>query len=110
MAHKNHVAGVVCDDGISMSGCIVNELVYLCHCVFGSIGLLSGYGAKVWDHGCINGSSLIKESDSDFLNKFLSSLLRRGLVLMSSMYCAFAPYVSFMRRCGWSCGLQGCLW
>ena len=74
MAHEYHVAGVTCDDGIQMSGCIVKELVELCHCVFGRIGLFSGDGAKVWEHGCIDGSSLIKESASYFLKKFLVCL------------------------------------
>ena len=41
----------------------------LCHCVFGRIGLLSGDGAKCWEHGCIDGSSRIKESTSELLNK-----------------------------------------
>ena len=82
----------------------------LFHCVFGIIGLLSGDVAKGWEHGCIGGSSVIKESASDFLNNFLSVFLRRGLVLVSSIYCAFAPYVGFMSGCRWSCGFQGCLW
>ena len=70
MAHKDHVAGVICDYGIHMSGCIVKELLDLCHCVFGRIGLFSGNGAKGWDHGCIDGSSVIKKIASDFLNSF----------------------------------------
>ena len=74
MDHEDHVSGVICDDGIQMSGCIVKELVDLCHCVFGRILLLSGDGAKGWEHGCIDGYSVIEESASEFLNKFFVGL------------------------------------
>ena len=74
MDHEDHVSGVICDDGIQMSGCIVKELVDLCHCVFGRISLLIGNGAKFWEHSCIDDYSVIKESASVFMNNVLVCL------------------------------------
>ena len=43
---KDHVAGVVGDDGIGVRGCIIEKLCHLLHCLFSWAGLLGGNGAE----------------------------------------------------------------
>lgn len=73
MADKDHVAGVVSDDGNWIGCCVVQELLDFGHGVFCGFGLLGGDGAKGRTHGGINGAGIVKESAGDFLDKLLVS-------------------------------------
>ena len=47
---QNHIAGVVCDDGVRVSCNIVKELVEILHCVLCGGGLLHGEGPERGEH------------------------------------------------------------
>ena len=71
VACQYHVACVVGDDGVKVSGGIIEEFFYLLHCLFGGVCLLGGDGAKCRDceHFGISCSCVVKESTCYFLDK-----------------------------------------
>ena len=71
VACQDHVAGVVCDDSIRVSGCVIEKLFHLLYCLFSWDGLLGGNGAECREHRRIDCPCLVKESNHDFLNEFL---------------------------------------
>ena len=50
MCGNHHVACSVCDYGIGVSCCVVQELFHFFHCIFGWICLLGRDGSKGCEH------------------------------------------------------------
>ena len=50
MHRQGHIAGVVSDDGVGVSGGVVEELVDVFHCVLCGGGLLRGKGPGRGEH------------------------------------------------------------
>ena len=75
---QNHIAGVVCDDGVRVSCDIVEELVDIIHCGLCGCGLLHGEGPKRGEYREIDGACIVKENSYDFLNDFFVGLGEEG--------------------------------
>ena len=71
VAYNYHVAGVVGDGGIGVSGCVIEKFFHLLHCLFIWGGLLGGNGSECCEHFWIDYPRLVKENTCHFLNKFL---------------------------------------
>ena len=71
MAFQNHATGVLVDDGMGVSGCVIDKLFHLLHCLFSWAWLLGDNGAKCCEHCWINCLCLIEEGNRDFLDEFL---------------------------------------
>ena len=71
MARQDHVDGVVGDDDIRVSGCVIEKLFHLLNCLFRWDLLVGGNGAECREHRWINCPCVVKESTCHFLNEFL---------------------------------------
>jgi len=67
---KDHVAGMVMDGGIRMSGAIIEELHDGFHGCLGTFGLLGGDGAQCSEKGAVHSSGIIQEYAHNLLNLF----------------------------------------
>ena len=61
VAFQNHATGVLVDDGMGVSGCVIDKLFHLLHCLFSWDGLLGGNGAECREHRRIDCPCLVKE-------------------------------------------------
>ena len=89
---QDHTVGVVSDDGVRVSGGIVEELVDVFNRVLCGGSVLRGKGPDRGEHREIDGACIVKENSYDFLDNFLSALERRGESSSSFAYCTFCPY------------------
>ena len=62
MSSEYHVTGMVSDDGIRISGSVIEELSECFGSCLGGMGLGGGKGSKSNQHGGINSSGIIEES------------------------------------------------
>ena len=65
---EDHVAGRVFDGGRGVSGCIVEEINTGISRGFGGMGLLGSNGVEGYQHGVVNGASVVEEHTNNFTN------------------------------------------
>lgn len=73
-----HVAGMEPEDGVRMSGTVVEEVRDGLGCSLSAFGLGRGNGAEGNEHGGVNGTCVVKESANNFLNAGDSRGGKRG--------------------------------
>ena len=64
---EDHVAGMVADGGVRMSGAVVEQLGDGARGGFGTVGLGAGEGAEGDEQSGVDGASVVEKSTDDFL-------------------------------------------
>ena len=98
MHRQDHIAGVVCDDGVRVRCDIVEELVEVLHFGFCWVGLMRGEGLERGEHREIDGACIVEENPMTSWTNFLLALERRGEASSSVAYCTFFPYAGLTCR------------
>ena len=75
---QDHIAGVVCDNGVRVCCDIVEEFVEVLHCGLCGGGLLHGKGPERGEHREIDGACIVEENSYDFLDEFFVGLGKEG--------------------------------
>ena len=105
---KDHVTGVVCDDGFFLHGEIIKELYCVFHVVLCRFGRLGGNGADGAQDGRVYGPTQKKEFSANLLDEFFCLFLsNRGALDLEMAYCFLAPYLMGFMGNGACCGSGG---
>jgi hypothetical protein len=89
---ENHVAGLIAEYSIRVSGGIIKELDDCFHSGFGSRTLFRGKVAESDEHGGVNSTSVVQENAHNLHDEKFVLLESSGVVSGGSVIWTLAPY------------------